>query len=140
MKRLIMILSILCVVSLAGLNYPYKTMAIAREMPVEPYLRLFNAVCIVESNNNATAFNKATKATGIAQITSIRLRDYNNRTGKSYTLHDCYNKQISKSIFLYYASQYSPYQFETISRKWNGRGYKTKIYWKRIKSELQKEK
>lgn len=137
MKRIILI-SILCMVTLAGHSPPNGILTINKEMPIEPFLRLFDAVSVVESTNDSLAYNRASKATGIVQITSILLRDYNKKTGKSYTLNDCYDKKISKSIFMFYCMLYRTSDFEYIAKRWNGSGKATEKYWMRIKSELNK--
>jgi hypothetical protein len=140
MYKRILLISILCMVSLAGHSPPNGILTINREMPIEPFLKLFKAVVIVESNGDATTFNKSSKATGIAQITPILLRDYNKRSGKSYTLNDCYDKKISKSIFMFYCMLPRTSDFEYIAKRWNGSGKATEKYWTRIKSKLKKQK
>jgi hypothetical protein len=138
MKRLILILCIFLTCSLSGVSPPIKTLIIANYEPIKPFLILWEAVTIVESNKDATAYNKLSQATGIAQITPILVKDYNNRSGKSYMLNDCYDIQISKEIFMFYCMLYRTSDFEYIARRWNGSGYKTKKYWRRVKSELNK--
>lgn len=49
---------------------------------------------------------------------------------------DCYNFQISKEIFLYYARQTGYPDYETIARNWNGSGNTTLDYWEKVKSNL----
>jgi hypothetical protein len=83
------------------------------------------------------AYNKSSKATGISQITPILLNDYNKRTGKRYTLNDCYDIQISKEIFLFYCMLYRTSDFEYIAKRWNGSGHKTKHYWDEVKKQLK---
>jgi hypothetical protein len=62
--------------------------------------------------------------------------DYNIRTGSSYELADMFDYEISKEVFLYYASRTGPYNFEQIAKNWNGSGPGTIIYWERVKSYL----
>ena len=76
------------------------------------------------------------QATGAFQIRPIRLLDYNQRTGDSYKIEDCYNYDISKKIFLYYAMQIGFPKYETIARSWNGSGSTTLEYWEKVKSYL----
>jgi len=137
MKKLILILCILFCVTQAGNSPPIKTLIIARDEPINPYERLFEAICMVESHNNPGAFNKKERATGIVQIRPIRLKDYDKRTGKSYTLHDCFDKKISREVFLFYAQKYPASQLSRIAKRWNGSGRKTENYWKRVKSNLK---
>ena len=75
-------------------------------------------------------------AYGIAQIRDIRIRDYNERTGKGYTLEDCLDSAISREVFMYYAEKIGDY--EKAAKKWNGSGYMTEIYWEKVKKELNK--
>jgi hypothetical protein len=120
------------------MNFPNKRLTIAREMPVQPFLRLFKAVCVVESGNDPRAYNSASKATGIVQITPILLKDYNARSGKSYKLKDCYNIKISRNIFFFYCMKIPRQDFERIARRWNGRGSQTEKYWQLVKKQLKK--
>lgn len=106
------------------------------EATIDPFQPLWEAVCTVESNNNESALNGLEMAFGIAQIRDIRIRDYNDRTGKGYTLEDCLDSVISREVFMYYAERLEDY--ETIAKRWNGSGAKTEIYWEKIKEELNK--
>jgi len=109
---------------------------IRQGLEINPYLCLWEAVCKLESNNNPLAYNAKEQATGIAQIRPILVRDYNQRTGSKYIIEDMYDVEISKEIFMYYASQLGPYNYEQIARKWNGSGPATDVYWGNIKSIL----
>jgi hypothetical protein len=104
--------------------------------PLNPYIPLMQAVGMVETNNDTLAYNQEEQATGYFQIRPIRLKEYNRLTGNSYTLNEMYNYKISEEIFLYFADQIGPYDFEQIARKWNGSGRMTTAYWKRIKAIL----
>jgi hypothetical protein len=102
--------------------------------PIYPYNRLIKAVVQVESNGDTLACNMIEEAIGAFQIRSIRLLDYNQRTGNKYKMTDCYNFQISKEIFLFYAIRFP--DDESIARNWNGSGANTVIYWEKVKSYL----
>jgi hypothetical protein len=104
--------------------------------PVEAYARLIAAIGMVETMNDNNAYNPREEAAGIFQIRPIRLSDYNRRTGSSYTTRDLFRYEVSKKIFVYYADQIGPHDFEQIARKWNGSGHKTTYYWNRIKTCL----
>lgn len=104
--------------------------------PVEPYKQLIYAIGYVETMNDTLAYNPVEQAAGYFQIRPIRLEDYNRRTGSNYTMKDLFNYEISEKIFLYFADQIGPYDFEQIARKWNGSGHKTIYYWNRIKQYL----
>ena len=104
--------------------------------PVNAYDRLVKAVVQVESAGDTLAYNLSEEAAGAFQIRPIRLLDYYQRTGKNYKIKDCYNFEISKEIFLYYARQTGYQDYETIARNWNGSGKTTQSYWEKVKSNL----
>jgi len=104
--------------------------------PLDAYERLVNAVVMVESAGDTLAFNQLEEAVGAFQIRQIRLLDYYQRTGINYTIEECYNFNISKEIFLYYARQTGYQDYETIARNWNGSGNATLDYWEKIKANL----
>lgn len=103
---------------------------------IEPFNDLIHAIGMVETRCDTLAYNSEEKAAGFFQIRPVRLEDYNRRTGSKYTLYDMFNFEISKKIFLYYASLTGPYNFEQIARNWNGSGPRTNAYWKSVKAYL----
>jgi hypothetical protein len=105
-------------------------------MPVYPYDRLVNAIIHVESKGDTLAYNEIEQAAGAFQIRPIRLRDYNNRTGNTYTRMDCFNLKVSREIFLYYADKIGYPNYELIAREWNGSGRTTLDYWKKVRLYL----
>ncbi|MBW6500988.1 MAG: hypothetical protein K0B05_06290 [Bacteroidales bacterium] len=113
-----------------------KALFITSPPPMEPFDRLIQAVIMVESKGDTMAFNINEQAAGLFQIRPIRVLDYNMRTGSLYTPGDMFDYEISKKIFLYYASQIGPYKFERIAKSWNGSGVKTLDYWNRVKKYL----
>jgi hypothetical protein len=104
--------------------------------PVEPFKNLIHAVGMVETQYDTLAYNPLEKAAGYFQIRPIRLEDYNIRTGSSYTMNDLFIYSISEKIFLYYATEIGPYNFERIARMWNGSGESTQLYWDQVKKYL----
>lgn len=104
--------------------------------PVNAYERIIKAVVQVESRGDTLAYNLSEGAIGAFQIRPIRLLDYYQRTGNNYKIEDCYNFEISKEIFLYYARQTGFQDYETIARNWNGSGETTLDYWEKVKSNL----
>lgn len=104
--------------------------------PVNAYERLINAIIQVESAGDTLAFNPVEEAFGALQIRPIRLLDYNQRTGKNYSMNDCYCLSISQEIFLFYAIKSGFHDYESIARNWNGSGKTTLDYWKKVKSFL----
>ena len=113
-----------------------KVIYIPFTKPLDAYERLVNAVVMVESAGDTLAYNQLEEAVGAFQIRQIRLLDYYQRTGINYTIEECYNFNISKEIFLYYARQTGYQDYETIARNWNGSGNATLDYWEKIKSNL----
>jgi hypothetical protein len=104
--------------------------------PVNAYDRLIKAVIQVESSGDTFAYNLTEEAVGAFQIRPIRLLDFNIRTGSNIKLEDCYNYEISKKIFLYYANRIGFPDYESIARQWNGSGKTTLEYWRKIKLYL----
>ena len=101
--------------------------------PIRPFESVFKAVCEVESNSNPLAYNPEENAVGIAQIRQIRVDDYNQRTGSNVQLDDCFNTEISKMIFMYYAERYGFGRIDDCIRSWNGSGSATYEYLKKVK-------
>ncbi len=95
-----------------------------------------HAIGMVETSCDTLAYNPREKAVGCFQIRPIRVEDYNKRTGGNYSMRDVYNYRTSEKIFLFYASQIGPYNFERIARKWNGSGKNTIQYWQQVKKFL----
>jgi hypothetical protein len=96
---------------------------------INPYGRIINAITTVESLNGRFLYNPIENSVGWFHIRQIRVTDYNQRTGSNITLQDCYDYEVSKTIFLYYACQYRPDEYEKISCEWNAGPN-----WKQIKS------
>jgi hypothetical protein len=113
-----------------------KVVYIIMSKPVDAYERLINAVVKVESIGDTMANNLFEEAIGAFQIRPIRLLDYNQRTGNKYKMEDCYNYNISKKIFLYYANQIGFPEYEKIAKSWNGAGETNLDYWEKVKSYL----
>ncbi len=112
------------------------SIAIVNSSPVKPFGDLINAIGMVETKYDTLAYNPVEEAVGFFQIRPIRVKDYNIRTGSSYTLNDMYNYKISEKIFLYYASEIGPYDYEKIAKNWNGSGKMTINYWKQVRKYL----
>jgi hypothetical protein len=51
-------------------------------------------------------------------------------------MNDLFNYKISEKIFLYYASEIGPYNFERIAKTWNGSGKSTILYWDQVRKFL----
>ena len=113
-----------------------ESLIVIRPLPVEPFKSLIHAIGMVETQYDTLAYNPLEEAVGYFQIRPIRLADYNIRTGSSYSMKDLFNYKISEKIFLYYAAEIGPYNFERIAKTWNGSGQSTIQYWEQVKRFL----
>jgi hypothetical protein len=104
--------------------------------PADPFRKLIHAIGRVETKFDTMAYNPVEKAVGYFQIRPIRVQDYNERTGSKYRLKDMYDYNTSEKVFLYYASEIGPYNFERIAKNWNGSGKKTILYWRNVRKYL----
>lgn len=134
--RKVILVAVLLLLSYKALAPNRASLLIVASEPVKPYERLIHAIGMVETKCDTFAYNPVEQAVGYFQIRPIRLEDYNKRTGNRYKMKDLYNYKISEKIFLYYATRIGPYDFEKISRNWNGSGRKTYYYWNRVKKQL----
>jgi len=134
--RKIVLVAVLLTVTIKALAPSRGSFIIVATEPVNPYKRLIYAVGMVETKFDTLAYNPIEEAVGIFQIRPVRLEDYNKRTGNHYKKKDLYSYNISEKIFLYYAHEIGPYNFEKIARRWNGSGPKTYHYWNRVKKYL----
>jgi len=132
LKGILLILFLLITIRAAAPGFSVAYILVSE--PIYPYSRLIKAVVEVESKGDTLACDTIEKAFGAFQIRPIRLQDYNERTGKKYKMTDCFNFQISKEIFLFYARRFP--DDESIARNWNGSGESTLIYWEKVKSYL----
>ena len=112
------------------------SLILVRTSPAEPFQSLIHAIGMVETQYDTLAFNPLEEAVGYFQIRPIRLMDYNARTGSTYTMNDLFNYKISEKIFIYYATELGPYNFERIAKTWNGSGNSTIQYWEQVKRFL----
>lgn len=112
------------------------SLIVVRSLPVEPFKTLIHAIGMVETQFDTLAYNPLEEAVGYFQIRPIRLMDYNIRTGSNISMNDLYNYKISEKIFLYYATEIGPYNFERIAKSWNGSGESTILYWDQVKKFL----
>jgi hypothetical protein len=113
-----------------------ESLTLIRTSPAEPFMSLIHAIGMVETQYDTLAYNPLEEAVGYFQIRPIRLMDYNVRTGSTYTMNDLFNYKISEKIFIYYASELGPYNFERIAKTWNGSGNSTIQYWEQVKRFL----
>jgi len=128
--------TILLAITYKGFAPASHSMVIFTSQPDKPFRNLITAVGMVETKFDTLAYNSEEEAVGYFQIRPIRVRDYNERTGSRYKLSDMYDYKTSEKVFLYYASEIGPYNFEKIAKKWNGSGKMTIQYWKKVKMYL----
>ena len=116
-------------------------------LDVEP---LIQAMIMVESEGNDSAYHKGEKAAGCLQIRPIMVREVNRileiqNSELEYTLEDRWSREKSIEMFHIvngYHNKNSTY--EEIARAWNGgpnwfkKGL-TKRYWKRVQKQLKKQ-
>jgi hypothetical protein len=118
----------------------YKAVIIPVPMAINPWLDLWEATCIVESESNPSMINIHEGAYGIVQIRQCKLDDYNKSTSKNYSVSTLMNETVSREIFLHHCSECN--SIEEASRTWNGgpKGMvklQTKAYWKKISMVLE---
>ena len=136
MKKLCLFLLLLLPLKLFAPEAPAVT--VVELSPINPYKPLAEAVSAVESLKNAFAVNVEEQAYGMYQIRQCKLDDFNAAHRTKYVLADLFDVCLSERIFYWHCGQYSPYDFETIARAWNGSGEMTKIYWEKVELELIK--
>ena len=136
LKKIKIICFLLFLLSLRVSAPSVISLTVLEPAPIEPYMHLVFAVEMVETKGDTLAYNPLEEAVGILQIRTIRLIDYNKRTGSRLTREDLFNYEISEQIFLYFADQIGPYNLELIARKWNGSGHLTSNYWERVRLYL----
>ena len=137
MKKLVLFILLFLPITLFAPSDPVW-LTIEQVKPINPYIPLLEAVSVVESNQNAFAVNEEEQAYGMYQIRQCKLDDFNAAHRTKYVLADLFDVSLSEGVFYWHCGQYSPYDFETIARAWNGSGEMTKIYWEKVELELIK--
>jgi hypothetical protein len=103
------------------------------------YKPLMDAIYHWEAHFNPLAYNPLEEAYGGFQIRPNRLKHYNDLTGSSYTLEDCFDIEVSKKIFLYFTNHDGSghsipnKSWEQAAKNWNGGGPMTITYWENVK-------
>jgi|TARA_R110000744_G_scaffold114347_4_gene213844 hypothetical protein len=107
---------------------------------------LIEAMILVESRGDDSAYCKREEAVGCLQIRPIMLREVNrllSRRGddRRYTLEDRWSREKSIEIFMVFSK--SKNSLEQMARNWNGgpRGYKrsaTLGYWSKVVNNITK--
>jgi len=117
----------------------YRSFTIVKVDGINPYEAIWVATGKVESNSNPKADVidiNGSRSKGIVQIQQSRVDDFNRLTGKHYTHDDMLKVEISKEVFMFFASRGNLYDMDKIIRDWNGSGPMTYDYLKKIKAKL----
>ena len=141
MKKTMTTLIILCAFWWLVSAPPTSVAMIVAPEPIQPYEKLWEATCRVESNFNPYAVgDKHMKqySYGIVQIRKSRLDDYFRQTGIRYDVKDMFDPVKSKEVFMFYCTGTD---METLARNWNGgpKGMQKKAtikYWNKINQNL----
>ena len=148
MKKLLFIpLLGLCVS--ASNSIPKPLIAEVKPIEVKPIERteLVQALIMVESSGNDSAYNATEDAVGCLQIRRVMVKDVNRilkRQGedKHFKLKDRWDCDKAVEIFEIYTDYYYPNaDDEVIARGWNGgpNGYKkaaTEKYWNKVRRHI----
>jgi len=116
-------------------------------LDVEP---LIQAMIMVESEGNDSAYHKGEKAVGCLQIRPIMVREVNRilkiqKSDLEYTLEDRWSREKSIEMFHIVNGYHNKNaNYEEIARAWNGgpnwfKKSLTKRYWKRVQKQLKKQ-
>jgi len=140
MKMLLLsFILIMFTASLAG--PPSNTITIPVKVALTPFKMIIGAIAKVETNNDSTAIgdkNLKLHSYGKYQIRQSRLDDFNQKTGKHYTIRDMFDNKKAEEVFYFYCTTSD---LEVIARLWNGgpramQKKSTVKYWKLVKAQL----
>lgn len=134
--KMLALITLFITLTLPAFSPDLNVLYVPESVEIKPFKPLIKAIGYVECKFDTLAYNPEEQATGYFQIRPIRIEDYRKRTGSDYTLDDMFDYYKAEKVFLYYADQIGPYNFEKISKNWNGSGYKTIEYWDKVKSNL----
>jgi len=126
-------------------------MMIYQHFTREVFMMLMQAICIVESGDNAEAIGDNGEAFGCMQIHSCVIQDVNNHYGTKFAHEDAFDKKTSMIIFELYTSMWGDQiiieegrepTLEDYAKIWNGgpQGHKKKstiAYWMKVDIVLQ---
>ena len=132
MKRMLLT-TIIILFSLKAFCPVENVLYIERPPQISYYEPLIVAVTWVESRGYELALNVKEQAVGPMQIRQCRIDHYNQLTKSNYKLEDCFDFELSRKVFLYFAQGKT---YERAARSWNGSGPMTKVYWNRVKKQL----
>ena len=110
---------------------------ILMEEPLNNLEAIWWGVCKIESNHNSDVWiidTNGKPSIGIAQIQQSRVDHFNRLTGKDYKHEDCFDAEISKEIFMFFARRIG--NEEQLIKSWNGSGPMTEIYYRKVLRHL----
>ena len=109
---------------------------------------LLEAIIMVESRGNDSAYCKREDAAGCLQIRPIMVKEVNRiltkqESTKRYTLLDRWDRQKSIEIFYIVNGYYNNNTYEEMARSWNGgptgiTKSSTKKYWRKVQRKFKK--
>lgn len=140
MKKRFILLIFGLLIGIAAYAPGYNALIIQNAPQYRPYEALWDAQSYLESSGDNNALNRKEGAYGRLQIRAIRLRDYNGRSGKSYSLQDCFDENVTREIWWHYIQKYHYNDIEGVAKIWNGKGRLHKEYAKKIKNYLENQK
>ncbi|MEN6569020.1 MAG: transglycosylase SLT domain-containing protein [Rikenellaceae bacterium] len=136
MKRVLILLMLAACIKLSA-PPPAQEFVILHEETLNNLEAIWQAVIKVESNGNPDAFSidiNGQPSVGIAQIQPSRIAHYNRLTGHSYSLADCFDPEVSKEVFMFFAKRIG--NEEKLIKAWNGSGPRTEIYYNKVRRYL----
>ena len=110
-----------------------KVIYIEKGTVIDPYQRIMKAIGMVESSQNALAYNPDEGAYGYFQIKRIRLIDYNKRFSDSLTIEDMFDYQKAAKVFKSYAKRIGWRNSDEVILSWNCH---SKAYLNKVKKYL----
>lgn len=111
----------------------FTELCIFKSEAMNSYEPLLKAITWIESHDGKNVYNAKEGAVGWFQIRQCRIDHYNKLTGSNYNLEDCYDYELSREIFLYFAQGKT---YEQAAKNWNGSGKMTIDYWNKVKAKL----
>lgn len=103
--------------------------------PVNPFLTYWYAVKLVELQGKPdTTINRDEWAYGPGQIRAAKLDDFNQATGKNYSLPDCLREPVAREVFMWHCLQYR--EIVVAVKRWNGSGPMAEEYWGKIEKVI----
>ena len=136
MKKTFVLLMTSLSLSLSAPPAEYQPVILQTE-PLNRLEAIWQAVIMVESGGNPDAWvidTNSKPSIGIAQIQQSRVEHFNRLTGEKYKHEDCFDPDISKEIFMFFARRIGN-EKEIICR-WNGSGPMTEIYYEKVLKHL----